>query len=83
MDQLTFTEQDKELAYKFAGYLGQMKVPDLPMSKLSDFYSCMVWYNQLLKKIEANIFEVKSIKEEVPAPAPEEKQTKKSGKESK
>lgn len=70
-----FTEKDKELALKLAGYLGQMKVPEIPMKQLSDFYQCMIWYNELLKKIDEHIFELKKVTE------PKQEKSKKASKE--
>lgn len=58
------TTEDFEFTQEFAKFiLNRMYVKDASVKEMVDFNKMLIKYNNLCRKIEANIFEVRSITE--------------------
>ena len=57
-----FTEQDSELCMKFGKFIGEHAKFNLSVPQLLEFHKMLVWYNSLMKKVDAHVMEVKSIR---------------------
>jgi hypothetical protein len=69
-----FSKDDVAKADKFAQTLAKAKF-DMSVSDWLSFHQQLIWYNQLIKKIQEHVFEVEKV--HVPEPEPKPK-TKKS-----
>ena len=61
---MNFTQADFDFTQEFAKFvLNRMYVKDASVKEMIDFNKMLIRYNEICRKIEQNIFEVRSIKE--------------------
>jgi hypothetical protein len=78
MSDMNFKQEDFDFTQDFARFvLNKMYVREASVKEMLDFNKMLVRYNELCRKIEANIFEIKSVTE--PEPKPKKSKSVKTG----
>lgn len=60
---MNFTDEDVKKAKEFAALLGKAELR-LPLDQYPKVYAMLVWFNELTKKVEANVLELVKVTEE-------------------
>lgn len=61
---MTFTQADFDFTQEFAKFiLNRMHVKDAAVREMIEFNKMLIKYNEICRKIEANIFEVRKVTE--------------------
>lgn len=67
MSDMNFKQEDFDFTQEFARFvLNKMYLKDVSVKEALDFNKMLVKYNELCRKIEANIFDVRSVTEPEP-----------------
>jgi hypothetical protein len=78
MADMNFKQEDFDFTQEFARFvLNKMYVREASVKEMLDFNKMLVRYNELCRKIEANIFDVRSVTE--PEPKPKKSKSAKTG----